>query len=94
MFSIEQWSITETVIEVMLPATGVVYYLAFVGDDREGRIDRALPAIHRAVIGIPAEIAPALNLADSVWTAPAIQVVAETLRDEMILRGITVKEVQ
>lgn len=91
MFEIEQWSSRETVVELPLPATGDVYYIAFVGTDREDRITAALPAMHRAVTGTPTEINSALELADEVWTVPMSEVIADIIRDEMIMRGIEVE---
>ena len=91
MFEIEQWSSRETVVELPLPATGDVYYIAFTGEDRENRIAAALPAMYRAVTGTPAEIEAALELADESWTVPLAEVVSDTIRDEMILRGIEVE---
>lgn len=91
MFSIEQWSSRETVVELPLPATGDVYYIAFVGSDREDRITAALPAMYRAVTGTPAEINVALELADEAWTVPMAEVVSDIIRDEMIMRGVEVE---
>lgn len=91
MFSIEQWSSRETVIEVPLPATGQVFYLAITGEDKEEKVDAALPYIYRAVIDSHVEIKGALDLADAFWAVPMAEVIADTIRDEMIMRGLQVE---
>ena len=88
MFSIDTRP-RETVIEVAIPTATLIYRIKFTGDeeDRQHRINAALPHLARAAAGEVVALAPAFDLADDIERSDMRDVVADLIRDEIAARA-------